>query len=184
MMVTMARPSGPLVSMFSRKLTNSTLRWLSSSKTSRKCLVDLASRSNAQTRTTSKRPWRASLMMRSRAGRSGPRPADAVIGKDFDDFKAALRGHRLEVQQLGFGVLVQGADVEIECRALHNDSPFPQRPSRAGVSAGPERTIVALWVTMPCWSTIVPSRSRRMNRTQKTSVSHGESWRPRTGMRQ
>ena len=36
MMMTTARPSGPPVSRFSRKLTNSMPRWLSSSSTSRK----------------------------------------------------------------------------------------------------------------------------------------------------
>jgi hypothetical protein len=39
---TMARPSGPPVSMFSRKLTNSIPRWFSSSGTSKKCRTLLA----------------------------------------------------------------------------------------------------------------------------------------------
>jgi hypothetical protein len=46
MMTTIARPSGPAVSMFSLKLTYSMLSRLSSSSTSRKCLTDLASLSD------------------------------------------------------------------------------------------------------------------------------------------
>ncbi len=45
------------------KLTNSTLRRFSSSSTSRKCFTDRARRSEAQTRTTSKRPRRASCII-------------------------------------------------------------------------------------------------------------------------
>ncbi len=52
---TIARPNGPPVSMFSRMLTNSMFRWLSSSSTSKKWRTFLATRSNAATRTTSKR---------------------------------------------------------------------------------------------------------------------------------
>src|ERR1035441_6925042 len=69
MMTAMAGPGGPPVSMFSRKLTYSMLSRLSSSRTSRKCLTDLAIRSEAQTSTTSKRPRRASDIIGSSPGR-------------------------------------------------------------------------------------------------------------------
>jgi hypothetical protein len=49
------RPNGPPVSIFSRKLTNSISRWLSSSSTSKKWRTFLATLSNTATRTTSKR---------------------------------------------------------------------------------------------------------------------------------
>jgi hypothetical protein len=59
----MARPSGPAVSMFSLKLTYSTPIRFSSSSTSRKCFTDRAIRSDAHTRTTSKRQRRASAII-------------------------------------------------------------------------------------------------------------------------
>ena len=62
-MTTMGRPNGPPVSIFSLKEMYSTFRRFSSSSTSKKCLTDLAIRSEAQTMTTSKRPWRASAII-------------------------------------------------------------------------------------------------------------------------
>jgi hypothetical protein len=66
---TIARPSRPPVSIFSRKLTNSMLRWLNSSSTSRKWRTLLATLSKAATRTMSKRCRRASANNWSRLGR-------------------------------------------------------------------------------------------------------------------
>ena len=69
MMTTAARPSGPPVSICSLKLTNSMLSRIISSRTSRKCLVDRAIRSQAQTRATSNWPRRASRIIASSPGR-------------------------------------------------------------------------------------------------------------------
>ena len=66
---TIALPSVPPVSRFSRKLTNSIWSRPSSSNTSKKWRVERASRSEAQTTTTWKRPRRASTSNRSKAGR-------------------------------------------------------------------------------------------------------------------
>src|ERR1019366_3903438 len=52
-----------------RKLTYSIWRRFNSSRTSRKCFTDRAIRSEAQTRTTSNRPRRASVIMASSPGR-------------------------------------------------------------------------------------------------------------------
>src|ERR1035441_9281110 len=49
MITTTARPSGPAVSICSRKLMNFMFSRFNSSNTSRKCLVELAIRSQAQT---------------------------------------------------------------------------------------------------------------------------------------
>jgi hypothetical protein len=69
MMTTTARLRDPPVSICSRKLMNSMLSRISSSSTSRKCFTDLAIRSEAQTRTTSKTPRRASRIIASSPGR-------------------------------------------------------------------------------------------------------------------
>jgi len=69
MITTMALPKGPPVSICSRKLTNSILSRFSSSRTSRKCFTERAIRSEAQTKTTSKRPRRASRISSSSPGR-------------------------------------------------------------------------------------------------------------------
>lgn len=59
----------PPVSICSRNDANSMLRWLNSSRISRKCFTDRAIRSEAQTRTTSKRPRRASRIRSPSPGR-------------------------------------------------------------------------------------------------------------------
>ncbi len=118
MMVTTARPSGPPVSICSRKLTNSTPRWFSSSSTSKKCFTDRAILSEAQTRTTSKRPAACVMhhLVQTRPARL--RAADPV-GILLDDLIAALRGHLAEVIELGLRMLIEARDPEIKGGAFH-----------------------------------------------------------------
>ena len=100
MITTIARPSGPPVSMLSRKLTNSMPKRLNSSSTSRKWRTERAMRSHAQTRT-------ACL-----------HAADPV-GVLLCDFVAALGSHLPQVVHLGLRVLINGAHPEVKRGAFH-----------------------------------------------------------------
>ena len=79
-------------------VTNSRLCRFSSSSTSRKCFTDRAIRSEAQTRTTSKRPRRASRISSSSPGRQAFAPEDFPLLAVLD-LKVVLR-FSLDTDQL------------------------------------------------------------------------------------
>ena len=118
MITTRARPSGPPVSIFSRKLTYSTPIRSNSSSTSRKCFTDLAIRSEAQTKTHIEPAAAGVGHHLVKAGPFGLRAADSVGVLGYD-LEAALAGHLPEVIQLRLRMLIDSADPHIEPGALH-----------------------------------------------------------------
>ena len=118
MMTTMARPSGPPVSIVLRKLMNSMFSRFSSSSTSRKCRTERAIRSDAQTRTTSNWPRRASAhhLIESRPlGLSAGDPVGILV----HDLIATLSSHLPQIEQLRLRMLIDGRYPHIESGALH-----------------------------------------------------------------
>ena len=113
------RPAG--VDPCSRKLMNSMLSRFSSSSTSRKCLTDRAIRSEAQTRTTSKPPRRASRIRVSSPGRFALAPLILSVYSSTILIATLLgpsdAGRR--VGSAGSALVEGGGDSHIEGGALH-----------------------------------------------------------------
>src|SRR5882762_5334052 len=52
--------------------------------------------------------------------------ADASILEDLDNLPTGSLCHRLQLAALIVGVLLRGADPEVNCNALHGDLPCPE----------------------------------------------------------
>jgi hypothetical protein len=129
MMMTTARPSGPPVSRFSRKLTNSMLRWLSSSSTSRKWRTDRAIRSEApdQEHLEVAAVRISKQIVKTRPASFRPRDSIGVLGNDL---KTPLLGHRAEIIALSLRVLVDTGYAQIKGNSFHICSPIESTASR------------------------------------------------------
>ena len=105
MITTMARPSGPPVSICSRKLTNSMPSRFSSSSTSRKCLS--TGRSDRKPRPGPHRSGRGGhpASCSSSPGRRALAPLIRSV-YSCDDLVAALSGHLAQVVELGLRMLI------------------------------------------------------------------------------
>src|SRR5438270_11646868 len=56
---------------------------------------------------------------------AGARARNTVVDVGLDDLPAAMNCQLLEVQQLAFGMLVDGADASVKSRPLHSSSSTP-----------------------------------------------------------
>ncbi len=126
MMTTTARPSGPPVSICSRKLMNSTLNRFSSSSTPRKCLTDRAIPVGCPDQHDFEPVATGIAHHLVQSGTLDPGAADPVRIL-LDDLVAALLGHLAEVMQLGLGMLIESGDRHIEGGALHREVLFRYR---------------------------------------------------------
>ncbi len=120
MMTTTARPTAAGVDLLAEadELDVEPAEFVS---TSRKCRTDRAMRSEAQTRTTSKRPA-AGVAHHGVESRTLSFGSTDSVGILLDDLIATLLGHLAEVIELGLGVLIEGRDSHIEGGAFHRGS--------------------------------------------------------------
>ena len=104
------------------------LRWLSSSSTSRKWRTDRAIRSEAQTRSTWKRPRRIpKQIIETRPTSFSPGDPIGVLGNDL---KTPLLGHRAEIIKLSLRVLIHTGYAQIKGNSFHICSPIEATTSR------------------------------------------------------
>src|ERR1039458_3520247 len=116
-MTAMARPSGPPVSMFSRKLTNSTLRRFKSSRISRKCFTDRATRFERPDQHDVEPPAPGVGHKPIETGSLRPRSADRV-GVLAEDFVSASRRQGGQIAKLRLGMLVNAGNTDVKCGSL------------------------------------------------------------------
>jgi hypothetical protein len=124
MITTTARLSGPPVSMFSRKLMNSMLRWFSSSSTSSRCLTDRARTIEGpdQHYFEAAAAGIGQQLVETRAAGPG---AGYLVGVFVLDLESPLLSQLAHVIQLGLRMLVEGRNPEIKGGAFHGRTRIP-----------------------------------------------------------